>query len=388
MIRAIKSALQSFKKWLRQLAFRHQATPGDDNAEPSTGSPESDQQATPAPEADTQDSSGGLRASLDGEESADDEKPPPRSESPIDAGGRRHGKPSPNTEPGTPPRPKAGGSRPELICRKPLGSWSWHVALLIDGERQVKEVRHHGALLKAGRGVVPLASYSGALSVVFEDGDEHRLPLFDGAPLIFKLKEKWRGDGRRVAHITKGHFIVIAPKDWERIGDKPVAPKNCADPDFTAHYFYQDGSGTDVGGFRQCGIALSGSNLELLGQRVFDDSEDGDLFVGAAPELKTSREVAHARVGEEAKGGWDGENFKPAERFLADVLGGRQGRFFVRVYDESVQRVASSQFRYLRHLKAIYVDDKPYTEDTYTQTDRGWVFTDKGSVCRRRGQPD
>ena len=253
--------------------------------------------------------------------------------------------------------------RPKLICRKPLGSWSWHVALLIDGKRQVKEVRHHGALLKAGRGVYPLTSYSGALSVVFEDGDEHRLPLFDGAPLIFKLKEKWRGNGRRVAHITKGHFIVIAPKDWERIGDKPVAPKNCADSDFTAHYFYQDGSGTDVGGFRQCGIALSGSDLELLGQRVFDDSEDGDLFVGAAPELKTSQKVVQARIGEEASSGWS-ENFKPAERTLADVLGDRQGRFFVRVYDEGVQLAASTQFRYLRHLESIHVNDKPYTKDT------------------------
>ena len=41
----------------------------------------------------------------------------------------------------------------------------------------------------------------------------------------------------------------------------------------------------------------------------------------------------------------------------------RQGRFFVRVYDDA-RLLDSGEFRYLRNLKEIRVNGEPYTEHT------------------------
>ena len=70
------------------------------------------------------------------------------------------------------------------------------------------------------------------------------------------------------------------------------------------------------------------------------------------------------RVGEEKKNGWKGENFKPDERTLAEALNGRQGRFFVRVYDSDVKLLDKGEFRYLRDLREIRINSEPYTEQT------------------------
>ena len=375
MIRAIKFALQPFI-WLWQQALRRKATSVDGHPTLAIGLQESNRQLTPTPEAVTRDPSSDQQSSSGEEEGAGDKKPP-RNEDPSDTeskGGQeppdisgRRGKSSPNRGSETParpePLPESPSARPELICRQPVGSWAWEVALLIDDERQAKEVRHNGTPLRADRGVYHLASYRGALSVSFEDGGEHQLPLFDGKPLIFKMRDKWHGDGRRVALMTKGHFVVIVPNAWERTGYEPVEPENCADPGFTAHFFYRGEDEADFGGFRGHDIPLSDSGLKLTGRKIFDDSRDGDLFVGATPELAVPQNVIWARVGEEVKGGW-GKNFKPDEQTLDDVLGDRQGRFFIRVYDGERALLDSDQFRYLRHLNAIHVNGEPYTRDT------------------------
>ena len=69
-------------------------------------------------------------------------------------------------------------------------------------------------------------------------------------------------------------------------------------------------------------------------------------------------------VGEERKDGWQGENFYPADRSLADVLNGRQGRFFIRVYNDDIKLLDSGEFRYLRDLREIRVNGKPYSVKT------------------------
>jgi len=103
----------------------------------------------------------------------------------------------------------------------------------------------------------------------------------------------------------------------------------------------------------------------LTGKRIFDDSDEGDLFVQGPPLLEASSGVVWARVGQEREGGWRGENFKPAEKPLADVLGDRQGRFFVRVYDAREGRLLDSdQFRYLRALRDILVNGTSYSQKT------------------------
>ena len=281
-------------------------------------------------------------------------------EVPRKTGGRRKG-----TSTSSEPRPRRQPTfRPELICRKSGGRWK--VILSGNEECKIKEVQHKGKSLVMENGECCLSSFTDRLSIVFENDERDEFPMFDGKPLIFKHRKHWVGDGRKINGITKGHFIVVAPNEWERTGHVPVGLEGCADASFSAHYFFRDNSGSreDIGGFRGHEIALISSGLELNGDRILDDSKDGDLFVGSVPNLKVPQDIVWVRVGAEEKNGWKGENFKPAERILAEVLGRRQGRFFVRVYDDELKLLDSCAFRYLRNLKEIHVNGKPYTEHT------------------------
>ena len=290
----------------------------------------------------------------------------PKAPRPI--GGRRHSHQTPTQQ-----QPKDDAEaklqftpRPELICRQDHGSWQWEVVLSADDECHIAEVRHNdGKPMGMLNGECRLSSLAGSLFVALEGGERRELKLFDDTPIVFKSRNNWEGDGRKVRTITSGFFVVIAPKEWKRTGHVPVEPQGCTDPGFLAHFFRARGeSARDVGGFEECEVALTESGFELTGDRVFDDSEDGELFVGAVPKLNPLSGVVWARVGEESKGGWPGENFKPSERRLADVLHSRQGRFFVRVYDDDAKLLDSGEFRYLRDLREIRVNGEPYSANT------------------------
>lgn len=256
--------------------------------------------------------------------------------------------------------------RPEVICRKNAESLKWEIVLPAQGDN-VREVHQNGELLREVNGLYHLSSFGSRLTVAAADGNSEDVDLHDGeVPLIFKLHKNWTGAGRKVASLTNGHFIVIAPSSWRRIGHIPVSPERCTDGGYLAHYFFQDENSSSEarGGFRKREIALGQPGFELRGKRVFDDSDDGELFVGEVPTLKTSELVTWARVGEEAEGGWKGENFQPETRELVDVLSGRQGRFFVRVYQANGELLDSGEFRYARDLEAISVDEIAYEKDT------------------------
>ena len=235
-----------------------------------------------------------------------------------------------------------------------------------DDECSIMEVRHNGEPLNMVDGEYSLSSLAGSLSIDYKDRESDQLPLFDDTPLIFKLRNDWKGFGRKVSGIASGHFIVIAPVDWQRTGRVQIDPERCTDANFMAHYFYlqKDESVGDIGGFEGYEQTLTTSGFEMSGDRVFDDSENGDLFVGAPPKLLPASSVVWARIGEEGKGGWKGENFKPVERSLAEVLNGRQGRFFIRVYDHQMNLLDSGEFRYLHDLREIRVNDEPYSAKT------------------------
>ena len=262
-----------------------------------------------------------------------------------------------------------GSHRPELICRQPPGAAPWEIVLTADEKRPPDTVEQDGKPVKTvNRGEWRLSTFTGKISLSFSNGDASDVPLFDRHPMIFKLGNDWTGDGRQVRAMTKGHFIVIAPREWtrEEEGHAFGEPEGCSDRRFAAHFFFRDGSESDEdsGGFRGHEIALTASGFDLDGHSLFDDSGEGDLFIREPPLLKASSGVVWARVGEERKDGWRGENFRPANTELADVLAGRQGRFFIRVYDAEARLLDSGQFRYLRDLGQITVDEAPYTRDT------------------------
>ena len=257
-------------------------------------------------------------------------------------------------------------SRPELVCRRVLGTGKWEVVLSVDDDCRLAAVKHDGELLKFSNQECPLPSLIGHLVVSCQDGQELDIPLTGVSPLIFKLRKNWNGKGRRISALTRGHFIVIAPDAWERIGRVPVEPDSCTHEGFRAHYFYRSAMAQDKepDGFRGCDVLPQASGIKLKGEIVFDDSDEGALFVGDAPVLQSSPDIAWARVGEEAKQGWKGENFEPASQSLSDILHGKNGHFFLRVYDAHLKLLDSTEFRCLHSLKRICVNGVQYTEET------------------------
>ena len=126
------------------------------------------------------------------------------------------------------------------------------------------------------------------------------------------------------------------------------------DPEFLAHHFFRgnDDSTDCIGEFEECKL-LTGEGFVLQGKQVMDDSENGCLFVGSPPGLNPAQGIVYAQVGEERPGGWKSGNFNPADDSLEEVLDGRQGRFFVRVYNDEASLVDSEEFRYCSNLAEI-----------------------------------
>ena len=285
----------------------------------------------------------------------------PKPKIPPKIGGRR----SKEASPARPDRIRDAIARPELQCRKTYDGDAWEIMISVDEDCQVKSILHDGKQLHLVGGTCSLQSFRGQLSIELQNGAQNPITLFDGSPLVFKLSKDWFGVGRRlVKGMTKGHHIVFVPCGWNRTGHVPIEPDTCTDEEFTAHYFHADGTpeGEDSGGFQEFDGQLRVVALELMGKRLFDDSENGDLFVGEVPRLPYSNEFVWARVGGESPDGWCGDNFKPGESDLASVLRGRQGHFFVRVYSAE-QMLDGIQFRYLRDLKEILLNDKPYSDN-------------------------
>ena len=226
------------------------------------------------------------------------------------------------------------------------------------------KVRLDGTLLDITSHFCRLPSLIGRLSVSFGDEQELTIPLFDDEPLTFKMRRNWTGVGRRVTRITTGHFIVIAPDTWSRVGNAPVEPGRCADSVFRAHFFHRDKGAppSSTEGFDEW-KASPATGIELTGALVHDDADDGPLYVGEVPTLEPWPEVVWARAGEETEDGW-AENFRPSEQSLSEVLAGKEGRFFLRVYGADTKLIDSVVFRYIRDLIRIEVDGTAYSEST------------------------
>ena len=297
------------------------------------------------------------QSNISDEQSNASPEQPKRRRTPVKSGGQRTKRNSSRAP--TPREPLA--ARPELICRQ-NHELQWELVLSVSDESSIKDVQHNEMPLDLVNRECTLSSFRGHIRFVSARGKQEAISLEDKKkPLVFKLQKNWIGDGRRVRGIGTGYYIVIVPRAYERTGRVPVEHAACTDTGFTAHYFVCDReSPQEIGSFHQCKVPLTKSVIELKGKRVFDDSEDGDLFVGIPPSLRPSEDVVWVRVGEE--NGWKGENFKARERDVGAVLGDRQGRFFVRVYDTDTELLDSEQFRYLRNLREILVNGAPYSE--------------------------
>ena len=277
--------------------------------------------------------------------------------------------------------PGAGGrsgrlarvARARIVCRKRGGRWEVAVVpapgVVVRGEAEDGAVRASGEF-------GPTVFRSVAVIDGEAGGQSERVPLYVDEPMVFRSGADWQGEGRKVGGVGVGHFIVIAPAGWTRRGDAPVDPEACVDAEFRAHYFFADRrDGPGGHGFEEHGV--SSSVIALDGDHVFDDSEQGELFIGKPPTL-TAPGMDLARVGEEGKQGWGQFFALDGGRSLADVLDGREGRFFVRVYREGAGVEADSvQFRYLAGLREIRLNGEAYAADTVlSPTPRGHLPAD------------
>ena len=288
-----------------------------------------------------------------------DKGPVKRPKRPQDRGGVRGPRPRQLLDQ---PRPPDQTPPPKLVCR--ANGTQWEVVLSTPDECQLKAVDHNGQGLEPEAGECILPSLGGHLSIVY-GGGRLDLPLCNDNPMVFKLGADWSGWGRYLNGINDGYFIVIAPKEWTRIGPPPVAPEGCTDGRYLAHYFHRSKRDTeDVAGFEEDALGLNTVSADLEGRTLFDDAKAGRLFGLCPPRLKRSKGIAWARIGEEGGGVWSGENFRPPKQTLAEILRERQGHFYVRVYDQHTKLQDSCEFRYLRDLKEIRVNDEPYTHDT------------------------
>lgn len=77
-----------------------------------------------------------------------------------------------------------------------------------------------------------------------------------------------------------------------------------------------------------------------------------------------TKNVSWVRIGEERGGNWRGKNFRSVEQnTVNNALNGRQGWFYVRIYDQDVKLMDSDHFRYSQTLKEIRVDGTVYSDD-------------------------
>ena len=280
-------------------------------------------------------------------------------------------------------RPKAGGVDVHPIGRALHGRGS--CAARTRGGGRLQWLRLPGVVARGeldaqssrARGEFTPTDFRSVALIEDETGGRvERVPLYLDEPLVFRLGGDWQGEGRKVRGVGVGHFIVIAPAGWTRSGDAPVDVEPCVDAGYRAHYFFGSrGDGRRIEGFEEGSV--SSSVIVLDGDRVFDDSDQGELFVGDPPVLEAPG-MAVARVGEEGKGGW-GETFGLDDgKSLADVLAGREGWFFVRVYREDAGvETDSVHFRYMADLREIRMDGETYTPNTVLlPRSRGHVTTD------------
>ena len=256
--------------------------------------------------------------------------------------------------------------RPKLICQKPLGEPYYEIELNIK-DCNVAEVRQNGMSLPIESGRCLLLDYSGYLEVTYEDGTRDKVTLFDDDnPLIFKSNGGWEGTGRNLKRITVGYFWIFAPCDWKRNGNPPQAYLSCQDENFLVHHFVREEDQGDFYAFCGRQPLPTGDPIKLIGEPIYDDSDKGQLFVDDTPILENNANFIWGRVGERRPGIW-GEKFKPKDTTLGEVLDGRQGHFFIRVFDihnENANWLDSTVFRYMRDLRKIIVDGRLYTQDT------------------------
>lgn len=297
-------------------------------------------------------------------------------------GARRHSEGSP-IEPREVDHPRP----PELRCYREGSEWA--IFLRVAPDLGVTDVQLGGEVIVAENGEYRLPRFRGAITLTGGGGESMNVPLFDGRePLLFRLSGS--GDsssGRQCRRITTGRFLVIAPRTASRTSEGYREEEECSDRQFLAHFVTarKEDSAESLGAIGRWRLGTD-RTASLTGATVFDSSDEGELFVGEPPKLKSDEGIEWARVGEERDGGWQGQNFLANGESLADVIGNRRGRFFLRTYPVGSTALAdSTAFRYWPDLKEIQVNGEPFREDLVLIPPGGGTKTTSVHLAGRSG---
>ena len=291
---------------------------------------------------------------------------PPTARGPRLISGKRRRKPRG-------PRTKSSTRNPKgrLQCQEVSETSEWEIVLAFPDGSDASEVLYDGKRLDTSvDGCYPLPGLDRDLIVSPKSQGEYRLVV--EPPLIFKTAKDYKSPGQQVRYVTDGYFIVIAPDDWKWTGTPPpIKPEFTTMEGYRAHFVHCTADRDDIGGFDKWGNLPRHAGLLLTGPTVDDDDDaSGPLFIGPYLEIRNGDDFEWAVVGEEGEPpGWR-KRFKPSEQKLSEVLierakgsGPHRGWLFVRLYDATSSRVASSCFRYFPADLKIAVDDEPYTRN-------------------------
>lgn len=256
-------------------------------------------------------------------------------------------------------------AKPAIICQENTSTNLWQICIRLP-EKGNFEVRQGNILLSKNHGnEYPLEDFTKPITINTNISD---LKLHSAdAPLIFKFKKEWEGEGRKVQRITNGFYIVFAPCCWKRKGEKPpFSMQGCTDAKFNTHFFYiaNNDNIDQANGFAECSLYKE-NRFSLTGETIFDDSHKGDLYVGETIELIDQKKwngITWVRVGREGtneEGFY--KNFNPAEKQLSEVLNKEEGWFYLRFYDDDIKMIDGFEFRRLVGLQKILIDSTQHS---------------------------
>jgi len=299
-----------------------------------------------------------------------DESLPVQSGAPRKIGGRRGNKPPKNIA-----KKQKAEQRLycDLICVEGRNK-QWSIAVSVPKDHHVLSVRQNGMELSTSGNDhhYVLEDICHDVVVEFEEGKKKSIILSGEKHFrVFKTRQNWEGIGRRVKTVSSGYYVVFADETCgSRTGNAPICPEPCRYPGFVTHFF-QITDETSADGFENCPFYSPKRRFSLKGKCIHNDVDGEGIFIGNAPRLNDTEDwkgVSWVIVGKEDTGDVLKE-FKVGQKDAADVLNNylnnrQNGWFFVRIYDDETFLLHSMDFRWVKDLQAIHVNDNPNWQDS------------------------
>jgi len=270
--------------------------------------------------------------------------------------------------------------KPEIICWNE--GWSWVIGVEVPEGVETQSVTQGGVLLEcnvANENRYPLKQADSTVEITWSGGRES-ISILEPEKnyFLFKMRNNWKEPGRLVRYSTAGYYLVITPPDWERdidiSGKASVNPESTQFECFKAHFFYQEKTEiTAIGLITKDGkrvrVSSKTPRFKLVGNEICDAFEDkGPLFgeqpprIQALNALKGWNDVGIIVVGEEGigKNKWR-DSFTPnvdvqEQTNLNELINGRSGWYFLRIYDKNNDLIESVDFRFLKNLWNIQIE--------------------------------